>query len=268
MQSLPKLSVDDDHGPVAAILPDAAVRRRPAARGAACLGAAAYNAGNISRTAQTGVHGCATCAASTSLSRDDKLAPPDAETLRSWLTAAARKDRQAFRRLYDATAPKLFGYALRILVKREAAEEALQESFISIWNNAAGYQSALASPMTWMTAIVRNKALDLLRRADHDIELDAGHDRDGGMPDLMATLESGEPAPADALQLSQNAAALARCLQRLEGLHRQAIAMAFYHELSHTEVAAQLRLPIGTVKTWIRRGLERLKLCLTRMEGA
>ena len=188
--------------------------------------------------------------------------------LKAWLTAVARKDAAAFRSLYDAASPKLFGFALRILGKRELAEEVLQESFVSIWNNAAGYQAGLAAPMTWMTTIVRNKAFDLLRRVDDVVEIDADNFRDGGMLDVMNAMESGDPTPLEALQLTQDSRALARCLAKLEGLHRQAIALAFHHDLSHSEVAEQMKLPIGTVKTWIRRGLERLRLCMSKLEGA
>ena len=188
----------------------------------------------------------------------------DPQQLKTWLADVARKDAGAFRSLYDATSSKLFGFALRILVKRESAEEVLQESFVSIWNNAGSYQASLAAPMTWMTTIVRNKAFDMLRRVDHTVEIDA----DTFDKDVMDALESADPTPINALQLSQDSKALAGCFSRLEGLHRQAIAMAFYHYLSHSEVAQQMHLPIGTVKTWIRRGLERLRVCLTRAEGA
>jgi RNA polymerase sigma factor (sigma-70 family) len=184
--------------------------------------------------------------------------------LRSWLAATARQDADAFRALYDATSAKLFGFALRILFKREWAEEALQESFVNIWNNAGSYQSSLAAPMTWMTTIVRNKAFDMLRKVDSTVEIDA----DTFDKDVMDAMESMEPTPIDALQISGDAKALARCLGRLEGRQRQAVALAFYHDLSHSEVAAQMTLPIGTVKTWIRRSLERLRTCLSTLEGA
>ena len=184
--------------------------------------------------------------------------------LKSWLAAVARQDGEAFRSLYDATSPKLFGFALRILVKRELAEEALQESFVSIWHNASTYQASLAAPMTWMTTIVRNKSFDILRRLDSAVEIDA----DNFDQDVMNAMESNEPTPIEALQISGDAKALAHCFSRLEGLHRQAIALAFYHDLSHSEVAEQMKLPIGTVKTWIRRGLERLRNCLSKLEGA
>ncbi len=186
------------------------------------------------------------------------------QQLKILLAAVARKDADAFRSLYEATSSKLFGFALRILIKRESAEEVLQESFVSIWNNAASYQASLAAPMTWMTTIVRNKAFDLLRRVDHTGEIDA----DTFDKDVMDALESAEPTPLAALQLTQDSRALAGCMARLEGLHRQAIAMAFYHDMSHSEVAEHMKLPIGTVKTWIRRGLERLRVCLHKLEGA
>lgn len=138
----------------------------------------------------------------------------------------------------------------------------MQESFVSIWNSAATYQAGMAAPMTWMTTIVRNKAFDIHRRNSQNLETSTGAFDEDAFGDLLETIESPERTPGDAFQLSENAAALAICLKRLDGLHRQAIVMAFYHDLSHSEVASHLHLPIGTVKTWIRRGLERLRLCL------
>ena len=189
---------------------------------------------------------------------------PDPQQLRQWLAGAARQDAAAFRALYDATAPKLFGFALRILTRRELAEDVLQESFVAIWNNAGNYQSHLAAPMTWMTTIVRNKAFDLLRRADHDTEIDG----DPFAAEVMAALHDPGATPIEALQLSRDAKALAYCMSALEGLHRQVVGLAFFHDLSHSEVAAQMALPIGTVKTWIRRSLEKLKACLAKGERA
>jgi RNA polymerase sigma-70 factor (ECF subfamily) len=188
---------------------------------------------------------------------------PDPQQLRTWLAAAAARDAKAFRSLYDATSPKLFGYALRILHKRELAEEVLQESFVSIWNSARSYQSQLAAPMTWMAAIVRNKALDALRRTDGTLEINV----DTFDTSILNALHDPGATPIEALQISSDARALAYCMSMLEGLHRQVIGMAFYHDLSHSEVAQQMAIPIGTVKTWIRRSLDRLKTCLAKEES-
>ncbi|WP_194721990.1 sigma-70 family RNA polymerase sigma factor [Noviherbaspirillum malthae] len=184
--------------------------------------------------------------------------------LREWLAAVARHDADAFRSLYGATSSKLFGFALRILTRREWAEEALQESFISIWNSAVTYQFNFAAPMTWMAAIVRNKAFDILRRVDDSMQLGA----DSLDPEILSAVESPDPTPIEALQMSSSAKALARCLARLEATHRQAVALAFYHELSYSDVARQMNIPIGTIKTWIRRGLEQLRLCMNGLEHA
>lgn len=202
------------------------------------------------------------------LSTSSKSSKLDAGQMHIWLVAVARQDASAFRSLYEATSPKLFGFVLRIVQKRELAEEVLQESFVNIWNNASSYQSSLAAPMTWMTAIVRNRAFDLLRKLSngqqHDVEIDAEYFDS----DVMIALESGEATPLQALELSQDAAALASCMSRLEALHRQAMALAFYHDLSHSEVAEKMNLPMGTIKTWIRRGLDKLRTCLVRRELA
>jgi RNA polymerase sigma-70 factor (ECF subfamily) len=186
------------------------------------------------------------------------------ELLGRLVTAVAVGDRASFRRLYDATSPKLFGFALRILRKDELAEEALQDAFVSIWHAAAGYQPHLAAPLTWMATIVRNKALDILRRQDDAIELDAQQFD----ADLLLAMQDPAAGPQDRVQMTDEARALARCMGVLEGRQRQAIGMAYFHDLSHSEVAAQLSLPIGTVKTWIRRGLEKLKTCLSKQELA
>jgi len=187
----------------------------------------------------------------------------DPQQLKALLLAAGNKDAKAFRQLYNATSSKLFGFALRILHKQELAEEALQEGFVAIWNNAATYQSHLAAPMTWMATIVRNKAFDVLRRSDDTVEIDA-EQFDG---EVMNALRDPQATPIESLQISGDAKALAFCMSALEGLHRQVVALAYFHDLSHSEVAQQMSLPIGTVKTWIRRSLERLRTCLAKREA-
>ncbi|WP_439670951.1 sigma-70 family RNA polymerase sigma factor [Cupriavidus necator] len=194
-------------------------------------------------------------------SAETYAAPPGAERLAALLQAVAIGDRQALRGLYDLTATKLFGLALRITGRRDWAEDVVQESFVSIWHHAGDYRPHLAAPMTWMTAIVRNRALDCLRRATaaragQTVELDE---------DLGEWLADDSAGPAELADASQQARALNRCLQRLEQPQRQAIMLAYLQDLSHAELATRLRAPLGTVKSWIRRGLERLRSC---MEGA
>lgn len=188
----------------------------------------------------------------------------DPTALRELLARVATGDKTAFRTLYDSTSPKLFGFALRILHRRELAEDVLQESFFAVWHSARDYRAHLSAPMTWMATIVRNKAFDALRGADHAVEID-GNDFDAA---VLRALEDPGATPAEALQMSRDARALADCMAELESKHRQLVGMAFFHDLSHSELAQQLALPIGTVKTWIRRSLERLRLCLGKQESA
>jgi RNA polymerase sigma factor (sigma-70 family) len=188
-------------------------------------------------------------------------AQSDPAQLRGWLNAAARHDRAAFRSLYDASSPRLYGLALRILGRRELAEEVLQESFVAIWHHAGEYESALSAPMTWMTTIVRNRAFDLLRRSRHDAAVDAEAMQEQALDGLSMT-------PPATLQMSGEAQALADCMAALEDRHRQVVGMAFFHDLSHGDVAQKLALPLGTVKTWIRRSLARLHACLSARGAA
>lgn len=178
----------------------------------------------------------------------------DSEDLARLLAAVALGDQSAFKRLYDATAAKLFGIATRILRDQGKAEEVVQDAFVNVWNSAASYNATLSAPMTWLITIVRNRSLDYLRRVErHEVELD---------DDLSAVLESDTPGPQQQLLRSEDAALLHVCLGRLDAGQRQAIAFAYFQGLSHSELAQNLRVPIGTVKTWIRRGLEKLRLCL------
>ena len=178
----------------------------------------------------------------------------DSGDLQGLLAACARRDRAAFDRLYQATSAKLFGVALRILRRNDWAEEVLQECYVSIWSHAPEYRAGLAAPMTWMASIVRHRCLDWLRRPNLEVA-----DADGA---LIAAAESDNPGPLAALESARDAQALARCLRALEARQRQAIALAFFEGLSHSELAAHLRQPLGTVKTWVRRGLLKLKACL------
>ncbi|HKC45433.1 MAG TPA: sigma-70 family RNA polymerase sigma factor [Burkholderiales bacterium] len=185
--------------------------------------------------------------------------PAQNKRLAELLEACARQDRAAFAQLYQATAAKLFGVAVRILRRDDWAEEVLQDCFVSIWSHAGSYSPGLSAPMTWMTSIVRNRCLDWLRRPKVEVVLQR---EDEDAEDPIEAVPSDEPGPLDQLARSADAKALADCLARLEAKQRQAIMLAFYDGLSHSELASHMRQPLGTVKTWVRRGLERLKACL------
>ena len=170
------------------------------------------------------------------------------------LSRTALGDKTAYEALYRATAPKLFGLVLRILRRRELAEDCLQDAFVSIWHRAGDFRPDLAAPFTWMAAIARNRALDMLRAAPASREIADGADLD----ELNA---STADAAADAVA-ADDARALLRCLDTLPATHRQAIALAYFRGLAHGELAKTLAQPLGTVKTWVRKGIAMLKSCL------
>ena len=183
---------------------------------------------------------------------------PDAlaQRLADLLGQSALKNQRAFGDLYQLTAAKLYGVALRILRRQDWAEEVLQECYVRIWNHAGDYAAAKSAPLTWMTSIVRNRCLDWLRRPQAEAT--------GGEYEIAVEAWRDEaPGPMDSLLAAADAAALARCLEQLEGKQRQSIMLAFFHGLSHSELARHMQQPLGTVKTWVRRGLERLKSCLS-----
>lgn len=184
---------------------------------------------------------------------------PDAE-LMALIDRVGRKDEAALRLLYDRTSPKLFGLALRVVRQREWAEDVLQEAFMTIWRVAGDYRATLSPPMAWMGLIVRSRALDLLRRRTADrAQLTQEFD------EVMAeTLESDAADPADVADASEQAWALHQCLSQLEGRQREVVSLAYLRDMSHGELAEQLKLPLGTVKTWIRRGIEKLRVCMGR----
>jgi RNA polymerase sigma-70 factor (ECF subfamily) len=171
------------------------------------------------------------------------------------LARTALADQSAFEQLYRLTSPHLYGVALRILRESAAAEEVLQESFVNIWHHAGSYVAARSQPLTWLTSIVRNRCLDRLRK--HDVDTVSIDDEDHAM-----TIADRSPLPLDLLLSGAEAGAVRRCVEALDAGQKQAIALAFYQGLSHSELARHLKQPLGTVKSWIRRGLERLKACL------
>ena len=185
------------------------------------------------------------------------------QELADLVARVALGDRQAFRRLYDATAPSLLGVALRLLRDRGRAEDVIQEAFVSVWHRAGGFRASASAPMTWLTAIVRNRALDTLRSdARHDADpLVDDEDED---EDAAREVEDDRPEPLGLLTQAADALAVRACLDAIDGSQRQCFALAYYHGLTHAEMAAHLGSPIGSVKAWLRRGLEKLRRCLER----
>lgn len=174
--------------------------------------------------------------------------------------APAGDGEAALRVLYDLTSSKLYGVALRVVGNREWAEDALQEAYLNIWRIAGDYKVTLSPPMAWMGVIVRSRSLDFLRRraserADAALELDDA---------ISETVAGDSPDPMDTTQASEQAWALHECLRKLEAKQREVVSLAYLRDLSHSELAEQLKLPLGTVKTWIRRGLDQLRGCMGR----
>lgn len=175
--------------------------------------------------------------------------------LTEWLAKTSLGDRQAFAMLYQATSAKLFGLAIRILNNRDLAEEALQDAFVKIWHSADTYRPEKAAVITWMTTIVRNRCLDLLRATPHEQGLNEDESFDDWASDDLGPMENAATR--------NDTKALMQCLKQLAPLHRQAFALSYFHGLAHEQLAVQLAQPLGTVKTWLRRGLETLKNCMS-----
>ncbi|MCC7327375.1 MAG: sigma-70 family RNA polymerase sigma factor [Burkholderiales bacterium] len=178
--------------------------------------------------------------------------------LSALLARIALGDQAAFGEFYAVTSPHLYGVALRILRSFAAAEEILQEAYVNIWHHAGAYEVAKSQPLTWLTSIVRNRCLDTLRRREL-VALIAPPDDDDA--------PSYEPPPdamtaAEMLLAGADAQSARDCVEALDAGTRQAVALALYQGLTHAELAAQLREPLGTVKSKVRRGLAKLKHCL------
>lgn len=176
------------------------------------------------------------------------------ERLVQLLGRCALRDRKAFEELYHSTSAHLYGLILRILINEEWSRDCLQEAYIKIWNSAGSYHAAKASPMTWMMTVARNQALDQLRRRHNEIPLDS-------LPEMQERTDN-DPAPLEQLRKQTESRALAECLAALNEQSRQAIALAYMRGLTHEQLATQMDSPLGSVKTWVRRGLQQLKRCL------
>jgi RNA polymerase sigma-70 factor, ECF subfamily len=175
------------------------------------------------------------------------------EEIGELMARVARQDKAAFAALYRATGGKLFGIALRILRRRDLAEDILQEVYAKIWQRAREFDAAKASAITWMATIVRNRALDELRRksAISMEELPEGFEPSAETPDPLGERER-----------SENLGRLLACLEKLERPKRQMVLLAYCHGLSREALAARFGAPVPTIKTWLHRALAQLRVCL------
>ncbi len=178
------------------------------------------------------------------------------EALSDLLARCALNDHGAFERLYQHTSPQLFGLVLRIVREEQLARDVLQDGYVKIWNNAGDYRPEKGSPVTWMGSIMRNRAIDLLRRRRSNPVVAVEQDEIGAFADERAL------PPDLAVAGDQNRSALLACMDQLTESQKQAIGLAYYRGLTHEELAQHLDTPLGTVKSWLRRGLLKLRDCL------
>jgi RNA polymerase sigma factor (sigma-70 family) len=176
------------------------------------------------------------------------------------LDRIAERDETALRELYDITSRKLYGLALRMMGKHEYAEEVLQECYLNVWRIASEYRVSLSPPLGWMSVIVRSRSLDMLRKLSAQMDGKTQSIDDEQAQEIV----SEEIGLLDSAMASQEASALHGCLSRIEAQQREVIVWAYFRDMSHSELANTFRLPIGTVKTWIRRGLAQLKTCMAQ----
>jgi len=171
------------------------------------------------------------------------------------LVRTGEEDAGAFRDLYRMTSAKLFGVCLRICGQKEAAEDVLHEVYLTIWRRAGAFEPGRASPITWLATIARNRAIDW-RRAQP------------ARPSLPVAAALAQPDPASSapemIEAAQRTHRLVQCLEALEPRQRDAIRTAFYDGVTYAELADRSEVPLGTMKSWVRRGLGRLRECLEK----
>ncbi|HEY2561783.1 MAG TPA: sigma-70 family RNA polymerase sigma factor [Caldimonas sp.] len=181
------------------------------------------------------------------------------------LARAGVGDRAAFATLYERTSSHLFAVVLRINRDRAQAEDILQEVYVNVWRAASSFDAAQSQPLTWLTSIARNRAIDSLRRMQTQPQMRTAvilADGRESEDDVYDTVADDAPGPLDLLSRAAEARSLAACMEQLSATQRQGVALAFFQGLSHAEVAAQMHQPLGTIKSWLRRSLAALKSCL------
>jgi len=172
-----------------------------------------------------------------------------------WLLAAvAKADRTAFERLYAATRAKLYGVVLRILRRHDLADEVMQETYLKVWNSAGQFDPALSSPITWMVAIARNRAIDLVRKkTEVSIEEES---------DVLEAAAADTPDPLAKREMTEELRRLLACMGRLDEQRRRLVLFAYYGGWSREQLASKFATPVNTVKTWLRRALIEIRECL------
>lgn len=176
------------------------------------------------------------------------------EELAHALGQAGQGDRAAFKQVYEATSAKLLGVCLRILLDRQLAEDVLQDTYLTVWRKASTFDPSRASPITWLVTIARNRSIDRLRSAApmrRSAPVEDAHD-----------LADGAPLASDVVETTDDVARLNVCLETLEDKVRGAIRTAFLEGVTYDALASRENVPLGTMKSWIRRGLLRLRTCL------
>jgi RNA polymerase sigma-70 factor (ECF subfamily) len=183
------------------------------------------------------------------------MAPEDSHDLAALLARVAAQDRKAFALLYRLQAPPLYRILLRTLRRESLAEEALQDVFVKIWQRAGDYRADRGAPSTWLGSIARYRALDLLRRSRETlVETDELYDP-----------ADESPGPMDLMAASSRTDALKICLKKLKAGQRDCLVLCYCEGYTQEELSAKLQTPLGTVKSWIRRGLTQLRQCLAQL---
>jgi RNA polymerase sigma-70 factor (ECF subfamily) len=173
--------------------------------------------------------------------------------LLSLLGAVARGDEIAFERLYEATRAKLYGVLMRILGKPALAEEVMHETYLKIWKMADRFDSAKASPTTWMVAMARNRAIDIVRKRG-----ELAFEEESEVPEPAA----GAPPPLARREMTVELKRLLSCLGRLDPEKQRIVLLAYYSGWSRNQLATKLDIPVNTIKTWLRRSLLEIRECM------
>jgi RNA polymerase sigma factor (sigma-70 family) len=179
--------------------------------------------------------------------------PTGDDDLNQLLWNTGRNDQAAFAELYKRTSSKLFGVCLRMLRDRAEAEDVLQETYTTVWRRAASFDATRASAITWLVTLSRNKAIDRLRQHREELLDD---------PKNLDVAVDEQPTPAADAETSQEYRRLQHCLDELEPQQQSSVREAFFSGATYNELAIRCKVPLGTMKSWIRRSLIQLRQCL------